>query len=155
MAALPSKLLFAPAVDPADVPRLDGLHYRPNYLSSDEAHDLVAQIDAGAWDTSWERRRQLFGAVYGKAVQVHQPLPEWSTQLAQRMETDGLTPFRFDQMLVNEYLSGQGIALHQDYQTYGQTVASEFIITLCDGLSTSGWSIGVAATGATQSLTAQ
>jgi alkylated DNA repair dioxygenase AlkB len=34
-------------------------------------------------------------------------------------------------MLVNEYLPGQGIALHRDYAPYGRTVASLSLLSPC------------------------
>jgi alkylated DNA repair dioxygenase AlkB len=40
------------------------------------------------------------------------------------MLKDGLTSEPFDHMLVNEYLPGQGIALHRDYEPFGRTIAS-------------------------------
>jgi hypothetical protein len=43
---------------------------------------------------------------------------------ADRLLSDGMTPEPFDQMLVNEYLPGQGISSHRDYEPYGRTVVS-------------------------------
>jgi alkylated DNA repair dioxygenase AlkB len=37
----------------------------------------------------------------------------------------------FDQMLVNEYLPGQGIAPHRDYAAFGRTVVSLSLLSPC------------------------
>lgn len=58
------------------LPNIAGLSYLPEYVSAAEEAELVRQIDAGVWDTSWERRRQAFGASYGKADGTEKPLPD-------------------------------------------------------------------------------
>jgi alkylated DNA repair dioxygenase AlkB len=37
----------------------------------------------------------------------------------------------FDQMLVNEYLPGQGISLHRDYEPFDRTVVSISLLSAC------------------------
>jgi alkylated DNA repair dioxygenase AlkB len=40
------------------------------------------------------------------------------------MFQEGISDRVFDQVLVNEYLPGQGIALHRDYLPFDRTVVS-------------------------------
>jgi alkylated DNA repair dioxygenase AlkB len=47
------------------------------------------------------------------------------------MLSDGVTREPFDHMLVNEYLRGQGIAFHRDYEPYGRTVMSLSLLSSC------------------------
>src|SRR5437868_3764199 len=101
--------LFPLAVSNEDIPAIPGLSYIPDYLIESEEQTLAQAIDAEPWDTSWQRRRQPYGGVYGSGS-VAAPIPEWGKQLALRLFSDGITPWPFDQMLVNEYLPGQGIA---------------------------------------------
>src|SRR5690348_2109048 len=100
--------LFPPSVDKSDVPSIPGLSYRSEYLSGDEEEKLVRAIERLPWDTSWKRRRQPYGAGYG-STDTATPIPLWGRRLAQRLLDDGITTQPFDQMLVNEYLPGQGI----------------------------------------------
>lgn len=116
-------LLFPPTVGLEDIPAIPGLSYVPNYLTEAEEQALTRAIDAMPWDTRWRRRIQPYGGLYGKAGSAP-PLPDWGVELAQRLYADGITLQPFDQMLVNEYLPGQGIALHCDYASYGRTVVS-------------------------------
>jgi alkylated DNA repair dioxygenase AlkB len=59
------------------------------------------------------------------------PLPYWGRWLADRLLADGITNTPFDQMLVNEYQAGQGIAPHRDYAPFGRRVVSLSLLSPC------------------------
>lgn len=120
----------SPGVTAADVPAIPGLRYTPDYLTAADERSLVRAIDEGPWNTEWRRRRQPYGAGYGSTADVP-PIPEWGHHLAARLLADGVTDTPFDQMLVNEYLPGQGIAPHRDYLPYGRTVVSLSLLSPC------------------------
>lgn len=122
--------LFGPRVAAADVPAIPGLRYLPDYLTWSDETALVAAIDRCPWDTEWKRRRQPYGAGYGRASAAP-PIPDWGRRLADRLYADGITPRPFDQLLVNEYLPGQGIAPHRDYASFGRTVVSLSLLSAC------------------------
>jgi alkylated DNA repair dioxygenase AlkB len=115
--------LFPPTVDLVDVPAIPGLRYLREYITEAEEQKLAQAIDRLPWDTRWQRRIQPYGGMYGEEGSAP-PIPAWGRRLARRMLEDGITDMAFDQMLVNEYLPGQGIALHRDYASYDRTVAS-------------------------------
>jgi alkylated DNA repair dioxygenase AlkB len=115
----------------SSAPSIPGLRYLPNYVLYETERKLIAAIDAESWNTAWQRRRQLYGADYGKSEGNPQPMPDWGVELAERMYADGITPHRFDQMLVNEYVPGQGISMHRDYQTFDDTVVSLSLLSTC------------------------
>jgi alkylated DNA repair dioxygenase AlkB len=125
------QLLFLPPVDGRDIPAIPGLSYLRDYISREEEASLTAAIDAAAWDTSWQRRRQPYGASYGSGVEGRLAIPSWGRALAERMFREGLSERPFDQMLINEYLPGQGIALHRDYQPFDRTVVSLSLLSAC------------------------
>jgi alkylated DNA repair dioxygenase AlkB len=112
------------------VPRLPGLAYLPDYITEADERRLVQTIDAELWDTSWQRRRQLYGGGYGKS-EATSPIPEWGQELARRLLAEGITDVAFDNMLVNEYSPGQGISLHRDYEPFGRTVVSLSLLSAC------------------------
>jgi len=58
MAIPPSQLSLFPDEWP------DGLTYRENYISEDEAGRLVQEIDAAPWRTDLKRRVQHYGYRY-------------------------------------------------------------------------------------------
>jgi alkylated DNA repair dioxygenase AlkB len=116
--------LFPPAAYDQKIASIPGLAYLPEYMTVEEEAALVRQIDAMPWDTNWERRRQSYGATYGPSEGLQRPLPDWGLALAERMHREGLSERPFDQMLVNEYEPGQGIALHHDHKPFDRTVVS-------------------------------
>src|SRR4051812_32954794 len=97
------KTLFPIRIDEDDVPRISGLTYRARYISEQEECDLTSAIDAELWDTSWDRRRQSYGASYGERDGLGRAIPPWGMSLAERLQGDGITERMFDHMLVNEY----------------------------------------------------
>lgn len=107
-----------------------GLRYTPEWINLDEEHALLAVIDAAAWSTQLRRRVQHYGMRYdytSRAVAPSErtPLPGWAVGLGARLT------FAPDQVIVNEYLPGQGISAHTDcVPCFGPEVAA---ITLGSG----------------------
>jgi alkylated DNA repair dioxygenase AlkB len=126
---LSSPFLFGD--DEPELPPIPGLAYVAEYITPAEEQAFAAAIDQGEWDTSWERRRQLFGGSYGSHASTTRAIPAWGQALAQRLLEEGLTAKPFDHLLVNEYLPGQGIAMHVDYEPYDRTVVSLSLLAPC------------------------
>lgn len=86
---------------------------------ADEAR-LLAEIDAAPWRSDLRRRVQHHGWRYdyrARAVDASMslgPLPAWAEALARRIAAEGYDDRAPDQVIVNEYLPGQGIARHVD-----------------------------------------
>ena len=59
---------------PAAPHPIDGLTYLSDFIDNAAEAKLVAAIDRGQWDESWQRRRQLFGQSYGRNEAVA-PIP--------------------------------------------------------------------------------
>lgn len=99
---------------------ISGLIYLDAYIS-DLHHDyLIEAIDQAVWDSSMKRRVQHYGYRYDyKARQVTSDLylgllPDWASRIARQLSADGLIEVEPDQMIVNEYMPGQGISAHID-----------------------------------------
>jgi alkylated DNA repair dioxygenase AlkB len=114
-----------------DTPEIPGLQLRENYITPANEDALVKAIDAGHWDTTWQRRRQPYGASYGQSRQAANPIPLWGLAIIERLHQDGISQRPFDQMLINEYLPGQGIAMHIDYEPFDRTVTSLSLLSPC------------------------
>jgi alkylated DNA repair dioxygenase AlkB len=125
------RMLFSTADELHNAPAIPGLSYLRAYITAKEEMELTAAIDAQPWDTSWNRRRQLYGRSYGPSKGSERPFPAWGRRLAERTHQKGLTNRPFDQLLVNEYLPGQGIALHSDYDPFDRTVVSLSLLSPC------------------------
>src|SRR6059058_503098 len=99
-------LLFPIDVQPDDIPPIPGLSYRRQYISEELETTLVQAIEQEPWDTTWDRRRQLYGWSYGSKQEALRPIPPWALPLVERMQAEGISDRPFNQMLVNEYLPG-------------------------------------------------
>lgn len=115
-------------VDVAEVP---GLRLAPAFLSEAEEVALLQAVDAAPWLSELRRRVQHHGYRYAyKARRVDAtmqlgPLPEWTTPLTERLVRSVWFPCAPDQVIVNEYLPGQGISAHVDcVPCFGPVIAS-------------------------------
>src|SRR5262249_35664316 len=99
-------------------PSPQGLTYLPNYIDA-SLHDRLVQIVVQqSWLSELQRRVQHYGDRYDyKARKVDPamhlgPLPDWAADLALRLHREGWFAVPADQLIVNEYHPGQGIAKH-------------------------------------------
>lgn len=112
-------------------PAVEGLRYVPDFLTPAEQEDAVRRIDAnqGAWLKSLSRRVQHYGWRYDYAARAITsdmrigPLPAWLQVLALRLYEAGWFERVPEQVIINEYEPGQGIAMHADHPGFGDAVA--------------------------------
>lgn len=94
---------------------IPGLTYHTNLLTPEEQQRVLDAVDAQPWRNDLKRRVQHYGYVYDyKARWVDKsmflgPLPSFITEVTEKLQ--GFNP---DQLIVNEYLPGQGISAHVD-----------------------------------------
>jgi alkylated DNA repair dioxygenase AlkB len=116
------------------VPNVPGLAYVADYVTKDEERELLAAIDRQPWRMEWERRRQIYGLSYGSArgeARVLGPLPSWLVPLAERVVRHGWLEGPVANVVINEYLPGQGIGSHHDYPGFGPTVVAVSLGSPC------------------------
>lgn len=111
--------------------QIPGLCYVPGYLEPEAQEALLATVDAQPWLADLRRRVQHYGYHYDytrkqlDASLFLGPLPAWAAELARHLHADGHCTAVPDQLIVNEYLPGQGIASHVDcVPCFGDTVIS-------------------------------
>lgn len=121
----PSDRLTLVAGDLANVP---GASYEPEFITAGEERVLTWWADQGEWSDFWSRRTQFYGLKYDRAAKKidpdtpPRPLPEWSGIVRRRLVERGVMPRDPNQLGINEYTPGQGIAGHVDY--FGGMVVS-------------------------------
>lgn len=103
---------------PPAAPDIPGLRYLPDFTSAEEERTLIEIIDHQPWLNDLKRRVQHYGYKYdykARAVMANSylgSLPDWLMPITQKL------PFKPDQapdqVIVNEYLPGQGISAHVD-----------------------------------------
>lgn len=108
-----------------------GLHFVEGFLTPEEQAYCVQRIDAAQdeWRNDLSRRVQHYGWRYDYKARAITPdmhlgaLPGWLANVAQRLyDETGLFDRAPEQVIVNEYLPGQGIATHIDHRGFGPTV---------------------------------
>jgi alkylated DNA repair dioxygenase AlkB len=116
---------------------IPGLLCVHRWLDDDDQQRLVAGIDAAPWSSQLRRRVQHYGHRYdyGRRGVGGAPvprLPEWAMTLGRRLHEDGYFDRPPDQVIVNEYLPGQGISAHIDrIPWFGPAVASVSLLSAC------------------------
>jgi alkylated DNA repair dioxygenase AlkB len=117
---------------------IPGLLYIPNYINPEVEQELINIIDEQIWITDLKRRVQHYGYKYDYkkrallgAVYLG-TLPEWAINIASRLYENKLMEILPDQVIINEYQPGQGIANHIDCITcFGSTVISLSLGSSC------------------------
>ena len=117
---------------------ITGLRYLPDFIDTQTEAALIATIDRQPWLDDLKRRVQHYGWRYDyKARGITQdlrigPIPDWLGGLCERLAADGIFSRVPDQVIINEYLPGQGISAHIDcVPCFGDTVASLSLGSAC------------------------
>ncbi len=117
---------------------IKGFIYQEDYIFEWEQTKLLHQIDEQQWLSDLKRRVQHYGFKYDyKARQVNldmriDHLPKWLQTLGRKLKEDGHMPTEPDQVIVNEYKPGQGIAYHIDCEPcFEDTIVSLSLISAC------------------------
>lgn len=101
-------------------PAIPGLLTVRDFLPPEAAAGLCRHIDEQPWRDDLKRRVQHYGYRYDYTARTVRrdarlgPLPDWLLPLATALAAPAFLGALADQVIVNEYLPGQGIASHVD-----------------------------------------
>lgn len=108
-----------------------GLFLCESFVDAASESALLRCLDALPWSTALKRRVQHYGHVYdykarGVAPAAAPAIPDLCVEVATRLLTLEVAhdAAEFDQLIVNEYLPGQGIGAHVDAAVFGPLIAS-------------------------------
>jgi len=117
---------------------INGLTYVKDFISKEEESTLIQIINAQEWLGDLKRRVQHYGWKYDyRARSLNHSmylglLPLWAQNLADRLVEKKLMEELPDQVIINEYKPGQGIANHVDCEPcFGDTIISLSLATPC------------------------
>jgi len=117
---------------------IQGLSYIENFISDQEESDLIDLIDHGIWLNELKRRVQHYGYKYDytkKQIDASlkiEELPHWALKVAHQIYDAGHLPYFPDQLIINEYQPGQGIASHIDcVPCFRECIVSLSLGSLC------------------------
>lgn len=112
----------------SEIPKIDGLIYTKNYITIEQEKFLISQIDQQPWLADLKRRVQHYGYKYDYKARKITPdlkiddVPAWLQILP-----------NFDQVIINEYLTGQGITPHIDcIPCFSDTICSLSLLESCE-----------------------
>lgn len=121
-----------------DVSDIIGLKYIPNFIDEIEVKQFIASINNEQWLNDLKRRVQHYGYKYDyKARSIDYSmfigsLPNWVLPLAKRLFDEKHIDTIPDQLIINEYEPGQGIANHVDCEPcFGDTIISISLGSSC------------------------
>ena len=127
----PATQLPSPSKKEATIDVISGLRYIKGYINQEQHDWLMERIDKHPWLDDLKRRVQHYGFKYDyRARKVNRDmrigeLPEWLKRLSHKLYKDGYMPEVADQVIINEYEPGQGIASHVDCEPcFKDTIAS-------------------------------
>ena len=117
-------------------PEIEGLSYLESFINKLESEEILKEIDALPWlsgDGALSRRTQHYGYLYNyksrSIPEMATPFPSFASKLAKRLSKLGVFEQLPDQLIVNEYLPGQGISAHVDQpKIFGPVVVSISVI---------------------------
>lgn len=117
---------------------LDGLYYHPDFVNVETEKALLHTIDSQIWQNPLKRRVQHYGYIYDYRRRTIDgsmrlgALPNWLQEIAEQLHTDGWIAAVPDQVIINEYVPGQGIAAHVDCEPcFGDTILSLSLGSAC------------------------
>jgi len=117
---------------------IPGLTYIGDFITEEEEAHLLKMIDKNEWLSDLKRRVQHYGWKYDykrRGVDYSMflgNLPDWIYTLAERLYTQGHTRDLADQVIINEYKPGQGIANHVDCEPcFGDSITSLSLGSTC------------------------
>lgn len=112
-----------------------GLIVIENYVSVPEQERLLAAVNKQTWLNLLKRRVQHYGYEYDyqkrSAITKIGDLPDFTKELTNSLVNNGYFETTPDQLIINEYTPGQGIAAHTDALVFGDPVASLSLGSSC------------------------
>lgn len=102
------------------VDEIDGLNYHHDFISTEEEQKLIKNIDNEPWLNDLKRKVQHYGFKYDyRARKINEsfrigPLPSWCRFIIERMKEAKIIDYQPDQLIINNYETGEGIAMHVD-----------------------------------------
>jgi alkylated DNA repair dioxygenase AlkB len=116
-----------------------GALYVAEFIDLPMQDALIAAVDERPWIEDLKRRVQHYGYRYDYRARTVTsdaylgPLPDWATDLADMLHGKSWFEKSPDQLIVNEYLPGQGISAHVDcVPCFGDVIVSISLLSTCE-----------------------
>lgn len=96
-----------------------GLLVIPDFIDPAMEAALMQEIDTQTWVVDYDRRLQYYGyrnelETPYSLIAIPVPMPPLVQQLSEQIVARGILQYQPDQVIINEYLPGQGLRPHKD-----------------------------------------
>lgn len=114
-----------------------GASYQSDFITQQEEAELLNAIDKENWITDLNRRVQHYGYRYDYSKRDLTEddkigaLPDWAQKFCYKFVKDGIFTTEPNQLIVNEYEPGQGIAPHADRDCFGDVLVGLSLASDC------------------------
>jgi alkylated DNA repair dioxygenase AlkB len=100
-----------------------GLYLYPDFISKEMEDELLKEIERQTWMVDYSRRLQYYGFRNEleepfQLIKIPLKIPERIFELSQQITSQGLLDIQPDQVIINEYIPGEGIRPHKDRNYY-------------------------------------
>lgn len=120
------------------VATIPGLVYIRDFVTLEEEMAITENLEKEDWATDLKRRVLQYGYTFNHQTQHVKlstptpPMPSWLEFLRNRLVERGVFDTLPDQLIVNEYMVGQGIHAHTDKtHCFGPVVCSLSLLSSC------------------------
>lgn len=117
---------------------IEGLFYFPNFITQEAADKCIELVDNSNWDNVYNRRTQSYGYKYDLGYDRNRVSNDFINYIIENYRVEPIPPIlknysfesgmvygdlpqniiteihKFDQLIINEYIDGQGISSHID-----------------------------------------
>ena len=115
---------------------ISGLTLIPNIISIDEENHIIKYIESEPWNSKLKRLTQHYGYEYNYSNPYHLvptiTPPEWLQSVIKILIERNLFTKPPEQIIINRYLPGEGIAHHVDSKIFCSTICSVSLGSGCD-----------------------
>ncbi len=115
---------------------LPGLYLYPNFINEMQEQQLLSEIDSQPWIVDYLRRLQY----YGYRNELEKPyqlipfpvsMPPLIRQLSQEIAERHIIDLQPDQVIINEYVPGEGLKPHKDRAYYENQICGVNLGSSC------------------------
>lgn len=124
--------------DLSTLSKINGLTYLTDFITKEEHDFLWQHVNSEQWLGDLKRRVQHYGYKYDYKARFIDysmkigDLPFWVTAIVLKLKNENYIPELSDQLIINEYVPGQGIASHIDCEPcFGDTIVSLSLGSAC------------------------
>ncbi|CAM4365739.1 Alkylated DNA repair dioxygenase AlkB [Pedobacter westerhofensis] len=113
-----------------------GLFIYPDFIDEKREQELLSEIDSQTWIVDYSRRLQYYGfrneleKPYS-LIPFPVPMPLQISQLSYEIVEQGILLEQPDQVIINEYVPGEGIKPHKDRNYYENQICGVNLGSSC------------------------